>query len=54
MIVGGVVGRGVAALLGGNMRHGVAEQDGAGERPRYNLLPTTMCGMGAWRLKASH
>ena len=25
MIVG-VVGRGVAALLGGNMRHGVAEQ----------------------------
>ena len=29
MIVG-VVGRGVAVLLGGNMRHGVAEQDEAG------------------------
>ena len=27
MIVGGVVGPGVVALLGGNMRHGVAEQD---------------------------
>ena len=26
MIVGGVVGRGDAALLGGNMRHGVAER----------------------------
>ena len=27
MIVGGLVGRGVAALLGGSVRHGVVERD---------------------------
>ena len=42
MIVGGLVGRGVAALLGGGVRRGVAERDDeldVGEEAGRDLAP---------------